>query len=124
MDNKTFNEIFEDTWKKSSELIAYKGQEYDRGDRFSAFKYGAQLQRTTPERVLLGYLSKHLISLVDLITDDSVHGMELIDAKCIDIINYIILYRAMCYERNQQQVDEPRPFYEEILADSTLRTLS
>lgn len=112
MDNKTFNEIFEDTWKKSSDLIAYKGQEYDRGDRFSAFKYGAQLQRTTPERVLLGYLSKHLISLVDLITDDSAHGMELIDAKCIDIINYIILYRAMCYERNQQQVDGVLPSYE------------
>lgn len=102
MDNKRFNEIFEDTIQKSRDVLCYKSQEYDRGDRFSAFKYGAELQRTTPERVLLGYLSKHLVSLVDLITDDEVHGMELIDAKVIDILNYVILYRAMCIERNEE----------------------
>lgn len=118
MDNKLFNEIFDETCAGCKDLICAKGEEYERGDKFSAFRYSAALQRTTPERVLFGYMSKHIISMVDMVNDDKVQDMELVDAKVFDIINYAILYRAMCIERsNQKSVEEA----EHICEDSMVK---
>lgn len=80
------------------DTLTRKGNEYAPvfSDRFTNFKKAAEFQGITPEKALLGMLSKHLISIVSLINSEVQRpDIKVWDEKIIDSINYLILLRAM-----------------------------
>lgn len=82
--------------------LVIKGREYMRGDdRLSNFVNGARLLRCTPERALLGYLTKQAVSIVDFVHDAEA-GVRRTqaewDEKIGDCVNYLILLEAVAAE--------------------------
>ena len=107
MDNKHFNEIVHGRQAKTKGILADKGLEYSPGlDRLSNFKTAARMLHCTPERALLGFLTKHLISIVEAINELETHqamgetfGYRFWDEKIGDSINYLILLEGLIIER-------------------------
>ena len=89
-----FDKIVDERIKKIKEVLQKKGDEYATGDRMHNFKRAGELLGCTPEKALLGFLVKHIISVIDLI-----NGKPLdIDEKIGDCINYFILLEALLKE--------------------------
>lgn len=83
--------------------LGVKNKEYSRqDDKLWNFKRAGQVLNVAPEDALLGMLSKHLVSILDLV-DDAVGGAELeqklIDEKFSDTHNYLFLLEALLAER-------------------------
>jgi len=107
MTHQEFNEVVARRLGLIEKVLASKGAEYvgSEPDRFHNFKLGAALQRCTPEECLLGYVTKQLVSTVDLIkatSNGSCPAREVIDEKLGDIINYALLLEGLFLERLQQ----------------------
>ena len=67
MNHKEFNDVVTKELDYVRELLCSKSKEYDFGeDRFHSFKVGGQLQGISQEKCLLGYLTKHIISIYDM----------------------------------------------------------
>lgn len=100
MNFNTFNRLVDDQFKVCKEILAKKGKEYapDVTDRLSAFKTAAKLQHKTPIQALGGQMSKHTISLYELIEMDS-SNLELWQEKIIDSTNYLFLLHALVLEK-------------------------
>ena len=95
------NRLFE-----TERVLGAKAEEYARGDRLSNFKKAAGLLGCTPERALLGFVSKHIVALSDFVSDlESGHNQSLArwTEKTGDIINYMVLMEALNIERYQQK---------------------
>ena len=96
MTQERFNEIVEETLKKCTDLLVVKQAEYNlTADRFDSFKRGAGLTGWKPDQVLLGYLTKHLSSMIEMINSDKQFTREKVDEKLGDILNYILLLRGL-----------------------------
>jgi hypothetical protein len=95
VNNKQFEQVFEDRVEKSRTVLVAKAAEYASDtDRLHNFKKGAVLTESTPEQTLWGFLTKHLVSLSDMITSDKIYSREQWDEKIGDSINYLILLDA------------------------------
>lgn len=81
------------------ERIVAKNKHYSRGDALSNFKFGAQVQRTTQEKCLLGYATKHLVSIIDMVNDESEHSIDQWAEKIGDAIVYFCILEAMAHDR-------------------------
>lgn len=99
MNFNTFNKIVDDQFRVCREILAKKGREYapDTADRLSAFKTAAKLQNITPLKALGGQMSKHTVSLYELIDNDS-KDLDLWLEKLTDSINYLFLLHALVLE--------------------------
>ena len=91
------------TIQKIQELLLRKGKEYRRNnDPFHNFNVGSQMTGETPEKVLHGFLIKHLVSYQDMLKDLE-NGVfpktELIEEKFNDILVYFIIQKAMFLNR-------------------------
>lgn len=98
-----FDAVVERRLTKIRQTLVVKGREYSRnGDRLSNFANGAALLRCTPERALLGYAAKQMVSVVDFVRDLDA-GMERTEAewdeKLGDVINYLVLLEAVVVDR-------------------------
>lgn len=100
---QAFDAVIERRIGKTRALLLAKGNEYASPDsRFHNFVQGAALMRCTPERALLGYMAKHLVSIVDMIDalDQGVAGeLDAWDEKIGDVIVYLHLLEAMVKKR-------------------------
>ena len=92
-----------------TKTLIQKGKEYTRGkDRLSNFKGMAAMLDCGPERALLGAWAKHLQSIFDMISDlesDNIRqhaSLAQWDEKIGDVINYLILLRALIEERRDE----------------------
>lgn len=104
MTPEVFNEILTDRITVIKALTASKGQEYAKGkaDRLHNFKVAATMNETTPEQALWGMLTKHLVSVMDMIKATSMGETPTrakIDEKIGDCIIYFILLEAILKER-------------------------
>ena len=82
------------------EVLGKKGRHYNRGEeRFHNFKRGGEIAGVSPERALWGYLTKHLISVLDIVDGKVPLTQELIDEKIGDCINYFCLLEGLLTER-------------------------
>jgi hypothetical protein len=101
--NEDFNNLLEDMITKIRNVLGHKAAEYARGgDRLSNFKLAAALNQSSPEKALLGMLTKHIISVWDFVEDieNGVVAQEgLWDEKLGDVINYCILLKGLIIER-------------------------
>jgi hypothetical protein len=107
MDNKQFESIVLDQVNTIKRVLASKGKEYGIGDRLHNFKVAARIADSTPERALQGMMMKHLVSVFDLIDACENKCIDitqpLIEEKCTDLVNYVILLKALLIERIQKE---------------------
>lgn len=93
-----FNEIFDETMAKCSELLGIKANDYAEGDdRLHNFMIAGDLADCSPIKAVQGMMLKHVVSVNDYINryeDGADISMEQWDEKILDNINYLILLRA------------------------------
>lgn len=125
MTPKEFNIVLQNTLDSCSKLLASKSKEYDfNSDRLNSFKSGSKLLDSTPIDTLLGYLTKHIISVYDMAKQYDEFNMEKWDEKLLDCINYFILLRALLldekkvYVRDYFDKDKNKKSVSETLAES------
>lgn len=70
-------------------------------DRLEHFKKAAAIMNTTPKAALLGMLSKHIISVSDMCTDNRKYPVGKWEEKITDSINYLLILRAIVEEENE-----------------------
>lgn len=103
MNAERFEEVFNDQMKHCADILLAKSKEYaiKNEDRLQHFKRTAGFLKTTPEDALIGMLSKHLISVVDMCRDPEVNNYTLDqwNEKLTDTINYLLLLKALVVER-------------------------
>ena len=91
------------TLKKIQNLLVTKGKEYRRdGNPYHNFEIGAKITGQTPEKVLHGFLLKHLVSYQDILNDldkGILPRAEVIEEKMNDIILYMVIQKAILLER-------------------------
>ena len=89
------------------ETLMAKGREYaSETDRLHNFKAAGQVMNCTPERALIGFMTKHLVSILDMVNalDSGVPiNPKMKDEKVGDAINYLFLLDAVFEERISEQ---------------------
>lgn len=103
MQSEQFEKILADRLEKIRVTLSHKAGEYATdADRLHNFKRAAGLLDVTPEKALVGFLTKHIVSVLD-ITDGLTGGKGPVpgvrDEKIGDCINYLILLEALLIER-------------------------
>ncbi|QGJ89099.1 hypothetical protein PBI_UNTOUCHABLE_55 [Gordonia phage Untouchable] len=107
MESAQFNELVFDTLNKVQEILVAKGVEYVPGgeeqDRFHNFEISAAFNQQRTTESLWGFLTKHLVSLSDMVKVDSTdHTMEKWEEKIHDAIIYLILLKGIVTENDQK----------------------
>ena len=110
MNQKEFNEVIGRQTDRCKSMLITKGSEYAPKavkniavDRLAHFKKAAVVMNSTPKAALMGMLSKHLISVSDMCTDDRVYPKEQWDEKITDSINYLLILRALVEEEMNEE---------------------
>ena len=92
---RPIQEVFDDLIAQ----FASKNKEYQGNtqDLFRNFNQGARLSSETPEQVLLGYVSKQIVSLYDAKNHhpERLTDVNFVDEKAGDIAVYMVLLMAM-----------------------------
>jgi len=116
MNSKKFDRIIETCVKIIVESLKSKGDEYSQGndDRLCNFKRAAAIEKTIPEKALIGMWVKHIVSILDIIdrleAENKKIGLSfdaipefltkaLVDEKIKDLVNYPIILKTIIYER-------------------------
>lgn len=103
MTTKEFNVVLENTLEQIRQVMGSKSAEYARNDeKLWNFKRAAGVLGVSPEKALLGMLTKHTVSILDIIDDldkDKLPSVELLCEKIGDELNYLILLKALVLER-------------------------
>ena len=92
--------------QKVKSTLCYKKKEYsNKKDRLQGFKHAATFMRGTPKQALFAMMAKHLTSISDAIYDDVNLTMMQWDEKITDMINYLLLLRALVLEEKEVNND-------------------
>ncbi len=106
MTPEQFDKILSRRLDLTRTVLGSKAKEYAAGeDRLHNFHAAGRLLGTAPEAALLGFLTKHLVSVVDLVKalPGVVPPRAYVDEKVGDCINYLILLEALLSERRQPE---------------------
>lgn len=96
MTQERFNEIVKQETDRIKQVLIKKQGEYNLDDdRLSHFKRAAVLAQTTPEKVLFGYMLKHIMSVADMAATGEEYPKEVWQEKMTDIHNYLILWLGL-----------------------------
>jgi hypothetical protein len=97
-----FDTILEERLGKIRRVLATKATEYATSeDRLHNFKAAGELQLCRPEAALVGMLSKHLVSVFDMVRAlnwGQRATREQWEEKIGDSINYLVLLEALVRE--------------------------
>uniref|UniRef100_A0A6M3JLL1 Uncharacterized protein n=1 Tax=viral metagenome TaxID=1070528 RepID=A0A6M3JLL1_9ZZZZ len=103
MKTEDFLKVVKETIDMCISTLIGKDKEYARNDdKFHNFKRGVSLEAKTPEKVLRGMMTKHVISIYDYIDDlenGIDHSLKEWDEKLKDNINYLLILRGLLIER-------------------------
>lgn len=104
MTNDKFINLIDDTFNTCKKLLDYKSNEYDFGeDRLHSFKVAAELQKVNNVVALRGYLTKHIISIFDMMTKYTEYPISKWEEKIHDVINYMLLLKALIIEEESRR---------------------
>ena len=100
MNTPEFEKVVKDQFEFCFNLLFEKSKQYSIGtpDRLHAFKVAAEFQGITNKQELLGMLTKHLVSLSDMIGSDDDYSEDVWNEKISDAINYLLLLKATVIE--------------------------
>ena len=99
MKTQDFNDLVEEQFGICRAILETKGKEYapDDQDRLSAFKTAGSVLHRTPIQALGGQMSKHTISLFEMI-ENGCTDIDLWQEKITDSINYHLLLKGLIIE--------------------------
>jgi hypothetical protein len=114
MNAQDFNNVLDETIDKIRSTLGAKAGEYADGteDRLHNFKKAAALQEISQREALSGMMSKHTISVFDMLQSGKDYSLAQWDEKIIDHLNYLILLRAIVIEEKTSDVStmmDPQP---------------
>ena len=110
MNTSEFEEIFESRVNLCRTVLIQKAKEYaNQDDRLHNFNLAAQLNRRTPAQALWGMLTKHIISLSDMIQSGDDYSQEMWDEKIGDTLNYLFLLDAVTKDGSEPVEENDAP---------------
>lgn len=99
MHNNQFQEVLETQIRQTTSTLAGKAEEYaSDNDRLANFKRSAHLNHTTQPKAVTGMMSKHTVSVYDMVDEGRSYTAAEWDEKIGDHINYLILLKAVLIE--------------------------
>lgn len=99
MTEKEFEDIFERRIQLMKSVMLKKKAEYaTEVDRLHNFDRAAKMLNCTKAQALMGMLSKHLVSILDIVDARKPVTIEVIEEKIGDAINYLSLLEAILKE--------------------------
>ncbi len=107
MNSETFNQILEETFERCRCIMEMKSDEYATHDRLHNFKVASLIQMVSPRKALWGMANKHLVSIMDIVGGRPTDRATL-DEKINDMINYLVLLKALVIEEMDNEGGEDR----------------
>ena len=98
MKQEQFEQIIEEQIEKIRKVLLVKQKEYATEDRLHNFRVVSNLRDCTMEQALAGMLSKHTVSIYDMIESGREFTSEQWDEKINDHIIYLLLLKAITEE--------------------------
>ena len=114
MNAEKFEDVLRTRLRLTEKTLEQKSDEYARGDMLNNIKRAADLLQCTPERALIGFVSKHIVALTVFVNDleeGKEQSLDRWNEKLGDTINYMILLEALVIERKHPEqgcTDEAR----------------
>ncbi len=100
---REFDKLLDNIIEETKRTLANKADEYASSkDRLHNFKFAAKLESTCPEKALRGMMTKHVVSvydMIDAVNRGKVFPPEYAGEKLGDMRNYCILLEALLLER-------------------------
>lgn len=93
-----FNDIITEQLEACVNTLSSKSHEYATDDRLHNFKVAANILSCEPHQALGGMMSKHTVSIYDMINSGGTYSEELWNEKITDSINYLLLLKALVYD--------------------------
>lgn len=108
MTYEEFNNVVEEQYKICKAVLDKKSKEYaPKADRLSAFKTASCILHKTPLQALSGQMSKHSVSLFEMIDlDHDYNDMALWQEKLTDSINYLFLMKALLLDEQASEAQK------------------
>lgn len=105
MTTPEFENIANAQFRRCYDVLFEKAKQYNIGteDRLHAFKVAASFQGITEKQALLGMLTKHFVSISDMVRSNEEYSIETWDEKITDSINYLLLLRALEVEIHKKE---------------------
>ncbi len=75
-------------------------------DRLHNFKVAAAFNSQTPEQACWGFLTKHLVSLADMVASGKEYNFGAWDEKIGDALNYLFLLDAIIFDGRESRFIE------------------
>lgn len=109
MNYTDFNNLVEEQFGICRAILETKSKEYapNESDRLSAFKTAADVLHRTPIQALGGQMSKHTISLFEMIENDC-KDQDLWLEKLTDQINYLLLLKGLLMDQEDTEGSQAR----------------
>jgi hypothetical protein len=102
MTPEVFDQLLNRRIKLTTDVLASKAGEYaEATDRLHNFHQAAKIVRDTAPGALLGFVTKHLVAIVDKVVNDETPTQEWVDEKIGDVINYMVLLEALWQEERE-----------------------
>ena len=104
MNAMQFDKVVENRIALIQKILLAKRKEYapESGDRLHNFNRASAMLSCSREKALIGMLSKHLVSILDIVDtidkEKTYPSIAIVEEKIGDAINYLILLEAMLKE--------------------------
>lgn len=108
MNNKRFEALVNEIREKSLDTLLKKNANYGNADRLHNFRVGAAIIGGTPAQAALGYMAKHMASLIDKVQANDFHDREDFLEKVQDSINYLVFIWCCGNEEMDKYVHEAK----------------
>lgn len=102
MKTTEFNPLVKETLNDCQSTLIRKAREYATDERLHNFKEAAKINDTTPALALWGMMTKHFVSIKDIVFSNKIVTNLMLDEKINDMINYLILLKAVLREKNNK----------------------
>ena len=92
-----YNKFREDMFAEASQVSDNKSIEYtiSNEDKFYNFKHVAERLGITAKQALMVYVLKHVDAICNDAKTGKTHSDETTYQRCLDVVNYMVLYAAM-----------------------------
>lgn len=105
MKQEQFEKIIETQLQRVKDVLFMKQKEYATEDRLHNFRVVSGLRDCTMEQALGGMLSKHTVSIYDMIESGKEYEPEQWNEKINDHIVYLLLLQAITEERRIERLN-------------------
>lgn len=104
-----YNKFREDMFAEASKISDNKSIEYtiSNEDKFYNFKHVAERLGITAKQALMVYVLKHVDAICNDAKTGKTHSDETTYQRCLDVVNYMVLYAALDKESTHANNTKP-----------------